>query len=50
MKIPEQCEKCIKLDICKENNCMKEKPCLQKVETKPVDPDLIREMRERIGI
>lgn len=50
MTIPTQCENCVLLDICKENNCLKEKPCLSQVEPVPVDPDLYAEMAERMGI
>ena len=50
IELPEQCEKCILVDVCVENKCVKTKPCLQRMETKPVDPDLLNEMRERMGI
>ena len=48
--MPEQCVNCILLDICLENGCLKEKPCLQRLETKPVDEDLLAEMRERMKL
>lgn len=48
--LPEQCVNCILLDICLEDNCIKSKPCLQRLETKPVDEDLMAEMRERMKL
>ena len=50
MKIPKQCETCCLLDICKENNCLKEKPCASQQQPAPVDEDLLAEMKERMGI
>ena len=48
--LPEQCRECVKRDICLDNDCIKTKPCLTRLETKPVDVDLFNEMRERMGI
>ena len=50
MNIPKQCERCVLLDICIENNCLKEKPCASQQEPSPIDEDLLAEMRERMGI
>jgi len=50
MTVPEQCEKCILLGVCMNNNCVKEKPCMTRLEPVPVDQDLMLEMRERIVI
>lgn len=50
MDMPDQCKDCIKRDICAENECFKTKPCLTREEPKPVDPDLLNELRERMGI
>ena len=48
--LPEQCVNCILLDICLEENCIKEKSCLSLKEDKPVDEDLLAEMRERMKL
>ena len=47
--LPEQCVNCILLDICLEDNCIKKKPCLSRKEDKPIDADLLDEMKERMG-
>ena len=49
-EIPEQCVNCILLDVCLADNCIKSKPCLQRLEPKPVDEDLLAEMRERMKL
>ena len=46
--LPEQCVNCILQDVCLEDNCIKEKPCLSRKEDKPVDADLLEEMKERM--
>lgn len=47
MTIPKQCENCVLLDICMENNCLKEKPCASRTLPAPVDDDLYAEIAER---
>jgi len=49
MTVPEQCKNCILLDLCIDNNCVKNKPCMTRLEPVPVDEDLLQEMKERIG-
>ncbi len=49
MKIPKQCEDCVLLDICRDNNCLKDKPCASRQAPSPIDEDLLEEMRERMG-
>jgi len=48
--VPKQCKNCILLDVCIENDCLKEKQCLSRLEPKKLDPDFVAEMRERAGI
>ena len=50
MNVPKQCENCVLLYQCMELDCMKEKPCLRRLEPKKLDPDFVQEMRERAGI
>lgn len=49
-ELPDQCRSCILLDICLEDNCIKSKPCLSRKEDKPIDADLVAEMRERMKL
>lgn len=49
MTVPEQCKNCILLDLCMDNNCLKNKPCMTRLEPVPVDEDLLQEMKERMG-
>ena len=48
--LPDQCKDCIKLEICLDNDCIKSKPCLQRLEPKPIDVDLLNEMKERMHL
>ena len=46
-KLPKQCEKCGQLHLCIELHCIKEKPCLSRLEPVELDPDFVAEMKER---
>ena len=48
--LPKQCEKCVLLYKCTELHCIKESPCLSRLEPKELDADFVQEMLERIGI
>lgn len=47
MKVPKQCEKCVYVGFCMDNNCTKDKPCRSRTEPVKTDIDLKQEIRER---
>lgn len=48
--LPKQCEKCVLLYKCMELHCIKESPCLSRLEPKKLDEDFVNEMKERMKI
>lgn len=44
---PEQCEKCVKLEICTNLSCLKRETCKYREESEQLDEDLLQEVRER---